>query len=255
MKSLDLSLVLRAAQIGLIFVIVYALVDVHGLVIGFLIKMNGSATETQALIKEQRAFLKQQQALWNNPKTQESIGLILRQGNEFAKFMDHSQGAAKEIKLLTKDLQLTVREANSLMKTVRDDTLAGINALIKEATANIKRLGDAGEGSLKASTATINQLENLLKNQNVLDVLANIASTTNNIDKTSALIAISAGDINEGLPAIIKTFQEISRNIASTTLEIKTFAGAFNKPTPAYVKILRYLVAVLAPALPVLVKK
>lgn len=246
---------LRAAKIALIMILIYVIVDVHGLVMGLLLKLNASATETQALIQEQRAFLKQQQSLWNNPKTQESIGLILRQGNEFAKFMDHSQGAAKETKLLVADLRSTLKETSGLINEVKEITVPNINTLVKEATSTLATIKNGSKETLEASTATIKQLENLLKNQNVMDALANIASTTGNIDKASALIALSVEDVQQGLPVLVAALQNIAQNAAATTNEIKLFAGQFNKPTPAYIKILRYIVAVFAPVLPVLVKR
>lgn len=254
-KSDFILLSLRAAKIALVVVLVYVIVDVHGLVIGLLLKLNTSATEMQALMQEQRVFLKQQQTLWNNPKTQESIGLILRQGNEFAKFMDHSQGAAKETKLLITDLRGTIKETDGLIKEIKNTSLPNINDFIKEASSTLTIIKSGSKETLEASTATIKQMEELLKNQNVLDALANIAATTGNINKTSALIALSAEDIHEGLPVLIKALQDVAANAAATAMEIKTFATQFNKPTPAYIKILRYVVAVLGPALPVLAKK
>jgi methyl-accepting chemotaxis protein len=246
---------LRVAQISILLVLIYLLTNVHTLIVSFLVSLNSSANQTQLLISEQRAFLKQQQDLWNNPKTQESIGLLLRQGNEFAKFMDSSQGAAREGKILIKDLQGTAKEVNSLVKDLREKTLVDISSLISEATKTLEVLASKSGKTLDGSTEAIKALKELLQNKNVLDALANVKSITGNIDKTSASVALSAEDLQEGLPALVKTFQEIARNISETTQEIKTFSTQFNKPTPAYVKVLRYIVAVLAPALPVLLKR
>lgn len=246
---------LRIAQIAIILVLTYSLINVHGMIISFLENLNNSAKQTQLLITEQRIFLKQQQDLWNNPKTQESIGLILRQGNEFAKLMDGLQGAAKETKPLIKELQGTAREVNSLVKDVREKTLVDLSSLIQEATKTLELIASKSGNTLDASTEAINELKKLLQDKNVLETLANIKNITGNIDKTSASVALSAEDIQQGLPALVKTFQEIAQNISATTGEIKTFSTQFNKPTPAYVKILRFLVAVFAPALPVLIKK
>lgn len=199
--------------------------------------------------------MKQQQDLWNDPKTQESIGLFLRQGNEFAKFMDSSQGAAKEAKTLIKGLQETTRETNALLATVRQTTIVDLSSLLTEATTTLKTLSEKSGATIEASTETINQLNTLLKRPEILETLANIQKITGNIDKTSATIALSAQDVKEGLPALIAALQGIANNIQGTTAEIKTFAGEVNKPVPSYVKILRYLVAVLAPALPVLAKR
>lgn len=196
------------------------------------VQVRQAAEQVNLAASEQRAFLKRQQDLFEDPKTQRSIGLALRTGD---------------------DLNLTVKKLNHTLDVFNDKTLAQVNdqvlpnisqlvlssdQMVRTTAMVIAGNGNALKVMTEETTLTIAQVRRLLSDPKLPDLIADS-------DTLLQEAHLTAAEVRKAIPDLLAELQKIEENVGRGTGETADFIASFNKPDSKKSKIAKFLLSLV----------
>lgn len=183
---------------------------------------NETSRQVKLLSIQSRAFSEDQAKKFNDPKTQESIGLWLRTGNEAAKTADN-------IVKLTRSADALITNANGLVERVREETVPRVNRTADEASEGILRstkgvaeVSRASVGMIDAGTKAIDTATFVLADPKIDSILEHVDNTMTNLDSLSQMAAMNA-------PAFFANVNDFTYHTAGVAEEMHKFGQGVNK--------------------------
>jgi hypothetical protein len=195
---------------------------------------NGASASRQlsAAAAEQRAFILQQERLWNDPKTQKSIGSLLRAGDDLARLVDRGQSIFRRI-----DTDI-LPGATKVLETT-DETLKAATGTLNTTNKTILDLGDRAGKTIDEAQSTIKAGGDLLRAVELRQALGNINRATAELPGLAQSIKVAADkfgvmeqQIIDRLPSLLDEIVKGARSGAGILQIIETkFSELSAKPS------------------------
>lgn len=168
------------------------------------------------VLREQQVFIGEQERRFNDPKTQQAIGLALRIGRPATEAIFALRHAGSDL--------------DGLIQDARRDTLPAIRGLAEESqrtTAtlglSLARVGDSASNTFSAATETTKNVDSLIMSAEVRRIIENSVKITDEGAKDA--------------PDFFAASTRLTNNLADASGEVAIGLHKLNKPTTLKDKI------------------
>lgn len=190
---------------------------------------------TQELQSSARAFKtvsELQAEQLTDPRTQRSIGLLLRVGDDLSRTVMKVNNA--------------LDKTNQALQTVNTETLPRVNQCLDGSRALILKCDDGITLILSDTDATIKEIRALLAKPEVNQFLNSVASIAQRADGVAENIHVSSSEVRNALPALVESLKMVAANTDTTTAEVAKFLKRLNTPLSKKEKAMAVLLRVIA---------
>lgn len=179
--------------------------------------------------------------LLTNEKTAAKIGVLVRKADNIARIVDDVEKIVDQVN------QDTVPKANKAIEA-STDTLNSATSLLKTTDKSVADIALMMGKDLE-------ELRQLLADEHLKQLLANITATSEEVNKTSQHIDATTEEVQKAIPELIAELKAISHHTDDSTGEIATFLAGLNKPLSKKQKLYRALVQAAAIAAPAVLRR
>lgn len=235
-SSLGRSLPLRALTGILIIVLIWVSVegalflralrtDTHRI----LSQVEATTQTVSRSAEALRQTAERQQAQFDDPRTQRSLGLLLRTGD---------------------DLNRTVKKINTTLDLLNRQTIPAFNQTLELTNATIIQCSDGVTLVLSDADAAVRELRAVLANPDLARSLAGLADTAESAAQVAKEVDATSAEIRHAIPELLAEIQAVAHNSTRTTNEIAVFLERLNKPESKKAKLFRWILQSLLVAAP-----
>lgn len=210
-----------------------------------LTSVEGASKALEQSSKAVQEVSEAQNKLLTDVKTQENIGVLLRQADDVARLVKNANIALNQVN------REILPSANKALDA-STNTINQAGAALKQTETTIRVFTSKGEIILDSSNESIRALEAILQQPNLKVIVDNLAATSAQSIETVRQLNISAEEINKALPELLTKLNNIGNNTDLTGKEITTFLQGVNKPKTRKQKLFRALIQALIISAPYL---
>lgn len=172
-----------------------------------------------------------QAAQLTDPKTQRSLGLLLRTGDDLSRTVMKVNSA--------------LDKTNQALATVNTETLPRVNQTLDGANALILKCSDGVTLVLSDTDETIKQIRQLLQSPEIKQALQGFADTATHTSGIAQNVEFTSGDLRSALPALLEQIKTIQANVADSSQAVAQLLGRLNRPVSKKERVFQFLLRLL----------